>query len=377
MPVPMVTRSRLHDVADFPTDTHLHAPALNHGRCRTGLTTTLSDPTRPAPVEDSSRCDRRLGKSHDAMLRAVVTFVAGRRRGDWLDRSHVRTRAQPRAEVECRARTRSSLGPAQIVSEDNAALGCAPLIPDAFPGRLRPSLGTSPNTTSVHPRRNPQLVAPDSFSGPGYPSQRHWSKTRTHAATPGPTAALKMHCRTIVGSVICSHEHTPEARADERGRTVRPYGYRDFAVKADRRRHRDSRVLGIADALASGPTVMIAGSVPSRRDRDQHAKAETPHGRSWLNQIAIAVTTNIADAFTTEHTTPGNPTPNNARLLTAAFEQFSPTDTSASEYHLRFARPYRSVPEHPMGVSTTHDTENNCRSDRVPAHECTARHGEH
>ena len=80
MALPMVTRWGVHDVAAFPTDTHLDAPGLNHGRFRTCLTMTLPDPTRPVPIEDSSRCDRRPAKPHGPMLRAVVTFGAGRRR---------------------------------------------------------------------------------------------------------------------------------------------------------------------------------------------------------------------------------------------------------------------------------------------------------
>ena len=85
MALPMVTRWGVHDVAAFPTDTHLGAPGLNHGRFRTCLTMTLSDPTRPVPIEDSSRCDRRPARSHGPMLRAVVTFVAGRRWGDFVE----------------------------------------------------------------------------------------------------------------------------------------------------------------------------------------------------------------------------------------------------------------------------------------------------
>ena len=100
MALPMVTRWGVHDVAAFPTDTHLDAPGLNHGRFRTCLTMTLPDPTRPVPIEDSSRCDRRPAKSHGSMLRAVVTFGARRRRGDFLDSSLVRTHAQSRAEIE-------------------------------------------------------------------------------------------------------------------------------------------------------------------------------------------------------------------------------------------------------------------------------------
>ena len=100
MALPMVTRWGVHDVAAFPTDTHLDAPGLNHGRFRTCLTMTLPDPTRPVPIEDSSRCDRRPAKSHAPMLRAVVTFGAGRDRGDFLDSSLVRTHAQSRAEIE-------------------------------------------------------------------------------------------------------------------------------------------------------------------------------------------------------------------------------------------------------------------------------------
>ena len=94
MALPMVTCSRLHEVAAFPTDTHLDAHGLNHGRFRAVLTMTLSEPTRPAPIGESAPCDPRPGKSHGPMLRAVVTFVAGRRRGDFWNRSHVRTCTQ-------------------------------------------------------------------------------------------------------------------------------------------------------------------------------------------------------------------------------------------------------------------------------------------
>ena len=100
MALPMVTRWGVHDVAAFPTDTHLGAPGLNHGRFRTCLTMTLPDPTRPVPIEDSSRCDRRPAKSHAPMLRAVVTFVAGRGRGNFWASSLMRTPAQTRVVIE-------------------------------------------------------------------------------------------------------------------------------------------------------------------------------------------------------------------------------------------------------------------------------------
>ena len=100
MALPMVTRWGVHDVAAFPTDTHLDGPGLNHARFRTCLTMTLPDPTRPVPIEDSSRCDRRPAKSHAPMLRAVVTFVAEPRRRDFSDSPLVRLHAQSRTEIE-------------------------------------------------------------------------------------------------------------------------------------------------------------------------------------------------------------------------------------------------------------------------------------
>ena len=75
----------MRDVAAFPTDTHLGAPGPNHGRFRTCLTITLPHPTRPVPIEGSSRCDRRPAKSHAPMLRAVVMFGAGRKRGEFVE----------------------------------------------------------------------------------------------------------------------------------------------------------------------------------------------------------------------------------------------------------------------------------------------------
>ena len=104
MALPMVTRWGVHDVAALPTDTHLDAPGPNHGRFRTCLTMTLPDPTRPVPIEDSSRCDRRPAKSHAPMLRAVVTFVAGWRGGVFWNSSGARSHALSRAHLESPAR---------------------------------------------------------------------------------------------------------------------------------------------------------------------------------------------------------------------------------------------------------------------------------
>ena len=100
MALPMVTRWGVHDVAAFPTDTHLDAPGLNHGRFRTCLTMTLPDPTRPVPIEDSTRCDRCPAKSHAPMLRAVVTFGADRGREKFWASSRMRTPTQTRAVIE-------------------------------------------------------------------------------------------------------------------------------------------------------------------------------------------------------------------------------------------------------------------------------------
>ena len=103
----------------------------------------------------------------------TMTFESDRCRRNRDGRSHVRTRAQSRADVECLARARSWYGPTRIASDDSAARGCARLIPDPFPGRLRPSSGTSPNTASVRRRRNPVFYASGGLPVADIPSQCH------------------------------------------------------------------------------------------------------------------------------------------------------------------------------------------------------------
>ena len=103
----------------------------------------------------------------------MVIFGSDRCRRDRDGRSHVRTRVQSRADVECLAVARSLYGPTRIASDDNAARGCARLIPGLFPGRLRPSSGTSPNTASVRRRRNPEFHAPGGLPVADFPSQCH------------------------------------------------------------------------------------------------------------------------------------------------------------------------------------------------------------
>ena len=55
---------------------------------------------RPVPLGPQTPCHQHLGKPHDPMVRAIMTFVAGTRRRDFPNWSNVRTHAQPRAELE-------------------------------------------------------------------------------------------------------------------------------------------------------------------------------------------------------------------------------------------------------------------------------------
>ena len=75
------------------------------------------------------------------------TFVAERRTRDSVDSSPVRTHAQMRAELESpRARVHWYC-PLRIFSNDSPAHGCARVIPNPFPGRLRSH--PLPNRTSA------------------------------------------------------------------------------------------------------------------------------------------------------------------------------------------------------------------------------------
>ena len=55
---------------------------------------------RPVPLGPQTPCHQHLGKPHDPMVRAIMTFVAGRRWGDLPDRSIMRTSAQSCAGIE-------------------------------------------------------------------------------------------------------------------------------------------------------------------------------------------------------------------------------------------------------------------------------------
>ena len=65
------------------------------------------------------------------------TFVSGTRCGDFAGRSHLRTRAQSRAGIECPRARVPQYGRMRIFSNDRPAHGCARVIPGPFPGRLR------------------------------------------------------------------------------------------------------------------------------------------------------------------------------------------------------------------------------------------------
>ena len=160
MALPMVTRWGVHDVAAFPTDTHLDAPGLNHGRFRTCLTMTLPDPTRPVPIEDSSRCDRRPAKSHAPMLRAVMRFGADTRSAELLASSHVRTHAQSRAGIESsRARVPYIAG-REFSPATTLRTRAHAKYPTRLPARLRPQSLTSPSTAPGPPAKKSSARAP-------------------------------------------------------------------------------------------------------------------------------------------------------------------------------------------------------------------------
>ena len=75
-------------------------------------------------------------------------FVDDARRRDWVGRSHVRTRAQSRANVERPARAQSLCGPTQIADDDSAARGRARLIVGAY-SRRRVRAGTPRGTSTT------------------------------------------------------------------------------------------------------------------------------------------------------------------------------------------------------------------------------------
>ena len=88
---------------------------------------------------------RSIATSHGA--RSLVTFIAERSRRDFCNRSHVRTYAQSRADIECLPRGHSSYGETRIAFCDSAARRCAPDEVETLPGRLR---RLSPNRTGEH-----------------------------------------------------------------------------------------------------------------------------------------------------------------------------------------------------------------------------------
>ena len=73
-------------------------------------------PERPSPLPPRPRLRSRPARpfampSPDRFTKPAATFASDRRRRELVERSHVRTHAQSRAEVECPARARSLYGP--------------------------------------------------------------------------------------------------------------------------------------------------------------------------------------------------------------------------------------------------------------------------
>lgn len=108
---------------------------------------------REAQVTETGNQPRRL------RLTGVVGIGSLGRTCERL-RSHTRVLNTTRA--------RSFDGPTRTASDDRAARGCARLIPDAFPRRLRLSPSTSWGTASVRRRWSPQLHALDGLTGAEY-----------------------------------------------------------------------------------------------------------------------------------------------------------------------------------------------------------------
>ena len=103
---------------------------------------------------------------------AFGTFVAARRRGDFVGLSHVRTHAQSRADLES-PRARDPLyGRMRILSCDRAARPCASQILEAFPGAYgrHRSRAEAPRRTS-------------STKSPASPADRRWDTELVVAVT--------------------------------------------------------------------------------------------------------------------------------------------------------------------------------------------------
>ena len=209
-------------------------------QCRPGRNprTASASTSRPRSRLRSRPARRCATPSPDRLTKQAATLASDRRRRDWGDRSHVRTHAQSRADVECLARARSFYGPTRVDSHDSAAHGCARLIPDSFPRRLRLSPATGRNSVSVRRLRNPNFT-------PRTASRAEDTSHRDIGHNAHPPRFRPLSCGTTAGSVICSPDQTREARADERGRTVRPQCHRDFAVEGECRRSRACRVLDL------------------------------------------------------------------------------------------------------------------------------------
>ena len=91
---------------------------------RAGVLRTGGSP----PLELCAACQRPQSRA---------TYVAGRTWGDFVDPSHVRTRAQLCADIECRLGADSLYGETRIPSDDSSACTCVIVGTQTVPGRLR------------------------------------------------------------------------------------------------------------------------------------------------------------------------------------------------------------------------------------------------
>ena len=129
---------------------------------------------RPVPLGPQTPCHQHLGKPHDPMVRAIMTFVAGRDRGKSWNRSGVPNHAQTLES----SRARAFHGRMRIFSCDIDARRCVPLEADAFPSRLRPPSPMSRSTASVRITRCPRCLIRDSVclpnvEGPIFAAEAH------------------------------------------------------------------------------------------------------------------------------------------------------------------------------------------------------------
>ena len=147
-----------------------------------------------AQVTDTGNQPRRLRLIGDAAIGSV-------------GRSCERMRSDARVLNASRA-PGPQYDPTPIASDDSGARGCARLIPDAFPRRLRLSPGTGRNTASVRRLRESSTPRIGRHHKSGiYLSQRHQPQ-RICPAFACRMELWGMSCGKIVGSVICSNEQT-------------------------------------------------------------------------------------------------------------------------------------------------------------------------